>query len=62
VSRKGETFTANLLGHTYTQGAFRYQVKCLAELRWAFSKLDPESKKKAAAVLDRAGCLKPLGG
>lgn len=62
VSRKGETFTVQLLGRTYTQGAFRYQVKCLAELRWAFSQLDPDSKKKAAAILDQAGCLKPLGG
>jgi glutathione S-transferase len=62
VSKKEETFGVELLGHTYKQGAFRYQVKCLSELRWAFSKLDPDSKKKAAAVLDQAGCLKPLGG
>jgi len=62
VSKKEETFAVELLGQTYTQGAFRYQVKCLSELRWAFSKLEPDSKKKAAAVLDQAGCLKPLGG
>lgn len=62
VSKKEETFSVELLGQTYTQGAFRYQVKCLSELRGAFSKLDLDSKKKAAAILDQAGCLKPLGG
>ncbi|MBS0273489.1 MAG: glutathione S-transferase family protein [Proteobacteria bacterium] len=62
VSKKEETFAVGLLGQTYKQGAFRYQVKCLAELRLAFSKLEPDSKKKAAAVLDQAGCLKPLRG
>ena len=62
VSNGAETFSAKLLGQTYTQGAFKYQVKCLAELRGAFATLDLDLKKKLAALLDEAGCLKPLGG
>jgi glutathione S-transferase len=62
VSKGAQTFSVKLLGQTYTQGAFKYQVKCLAELRAAFAKLDPESKEKVTALLGEAGCLKPLGG
>ncbi len=62
ISNGGETFCVELLGLTYTQGAFKYQVKCLAELRAAFAKLDPGSKSKIRGLLDDAGCLVPLGG
>jgi hypothetical protein len=51
-----------MLGRTYTQGSFKYQVKCLAELRAAFARLDAEARKKIMPLLDEAGCLKPLGG
>ena len=39
VAKAEETFTVELLGRPYTQGAFKYQVKCLAELRAAYAKL-----------------------
>ncbi|HEY2034663.1 MAG TPA: glutathione S-transferase N-terminal domain-containing protein [Rhizomicrobium sp.] len=61
MSKGAETFSVRLLGQNYKQGAFKYQVKCLAELRAAFAKLNPDSKKKVAALLEQAGCLKPLG-
>lgn len=62
VSKGAETFSVTLLGRTYTQGAFKYQVKCVAELRAAFARLDGDSKSKATALLDEAGCLVALGG
>jgi glutathione S-transferase len=62
VARGAETFSVKLLGHTYTQGAFKYQAKCLAELRNAFARLDAEAKKNVTPVLREAGCLEPLGG
>jgi glutathione S-transferase len=62
VAKGADTFTVTLLGKPYTQGAFKYQVKCLTELRGAYAKLDAEAKSKINAVLDEAGCLKPLGG
>ena len=62
VAKGAATFSTILLGRTYTQGAFKYQAKCLAELRNAFARLDAEAKRKITPLLDDAGCLKPLGG
>jgi glutathione S-transferase len=62
VAKGVETFSVSLLGQAYTQGSFKYQVKCLAELRAAYARLDEEAKKKLKPLLDEAGCLKPLGG
>ena len=60
---KGEdTFSLSVFGKTYTQGAFKYQVKCLAELRAAFAKLDPSVKAQITPMLKEAGCLELLGG
>jgi glutathione S-transferase len=62
VAKGAETFTVPLLGRTYTQGAFKYQVKCLAELRAAYAKLDAEAKSKITTLLAEAGCFAPLEG
>jgi glutathione S-transferase len=58
VAKGEETFTVELLGHPYTQGAFKYQAKCLAELRAAYAKLGGA----ADAVLADTGCLEALSG
>jgi hypothetical protein len=62
VANGEDKFSVELLGRAYTQGAFKYQVKCLAELRAAYAKLDAEAKAKISAVLKDAGCLAPLEG
>jgi glutathione S-transferase len=62
VAKGAETFSVQLLGHPYTQGAFKYQVKCLAELRAAYAKLDAQAKAKIKLLLAEAGCLAPLEG
>jgi hypothetical protein len=62
IEKGEETFSLPVVGNTYTQGAFKYQVKCLAELRAAFAKLSSNSQAQIAPLLKEAGCLEPLGG
>ncbi len=51
-----KTFTGEALGHRYTQTAFKYQVKCLREIRREYSSLDDRSKAAVDRLLARAGC------
>jgi glutathione S-transferase len=60
--KKEETFSVTLLGRTYTQGAFRYQQRCLWDLRAAYAGLDAAAKAKVDPILSRTGCLQPLKG
>lgn len=46
-------------GH-YRQAPFRYQAKCLAELRRAFAALSASDRERAAPVLRETGCLEHL--
>lgn len=41
----------------YRQPPFRYQAKCLAVLRDAFTQLSPAQRERAEPVLDETGCL-----
>ena len=52
VAKGEESFTVFLLGRPYIQGAFKYQVKCLAELRAAFARLDDAAKATVKSMLD----------
>lgn len=62
VTKGADTFSVTLLGRTYTQGAFKYQAKCLAELRAAYARLDAGAKAGADPVLADTGCLSALKG
>jgi glutathione S-transferase len=60
---KGEkTFSVTLLGHTYSQGSFRYQQRCLWDLREAYARLDDTAKALIDPLLSESGCLAPLKG
>ncbi len=55
-----ETFSVKLLGQTYKQGSFRYQQRCLWDLREAYKALDGASKASLEPLLSETGCLAPL--
>ena len=47
-------------GLTYAQAPYRYQVKCLRELRGAHAALSPAARAEVDPVLEATGCLAPL--
>jgi len=55
-----EAFTVELRGHRYSQGVFRYQVKCLAELRAAYAALSAPARARVDPLLDAAGARAAL--
>jgi glutathione S-transferase len=57
-----KSFAFEVRGHCYEQGSFKYQVKCLTELRRRFSGLDREARSRVEPVLEGAGCLGALSG
>ena len=57
VSDEGETTVRlELCGKPYAQAPFRYQVKCLSELRGRLRGLDDGSLARARPVLQATGC------
>ena len=53
-----EQFSIEVDGMTYAQGPFKYQVKCLAELRKAYGALSDEAKTEVDTILEKYNCLK----
>jgi glutathione S-transferase len=53
-----ETFT--IMGHRFTQGVFKYQYKCLGDLRARYGALQSAAKVLIDPLLDQTGCLGPL--
>jgi glutathione S-transferase len=60
VASGDETFRMEVMGHTYEQGVFKYQAKCLGWLREALAGLEARSLGRTEAVLREAGCWEAL--
>ena len=60
AAKGAETFEVELLRRTYSQGTFKYQVKCLQQLREAFAALPADAKARVSPVLEKTGCLGAL--
>jgi hypothetical protein len=55
-----ETFSITAMSLPYTQGVFKYQVKCLADLRARYAALDKAARAKVDPLLAQTGCLNAL--
>ena len=60
VERGEPTVRVELLGRSYSQGAFRYQAKCLRWLRDEWRGLDGAARERVEPVLRATGCLAAL--
>lgn len=49
-------------GHLYEQATFKYQAKCLADLRSRFAALSQEARESIEPVLKETGCWDALTG
>ena len=57
-----ESFEFEAMGHRYSQGTFKYQAKCLADLRARFAALPQAARGHIEPLLAKTGCLTPLLG
>jgi glutathione S-transferase len=60
IADSAETFTVELLGRPYTQAPFKYQARCLEQLRRAFVDLPAQARERISPMLEEAGVLARL--
>jgi hypothetical protein len=59
-SKSLERLEITAWGLPYALSPFKYQVKCLDQLRAKFAELDPQDRVALEPLLDRTGCLDHL--
>jgi glutathione S-transferase len=55
-----DSFHITAMGLPYTQGVFKYQVKCLADLRARYTALDAHARARIDPLLAQTSCLEAL--
>jgi hypothetical protein len=60
AAKGAEALTFEALGLPFTQGVFKYQVKCLDALRAAYHALSPNVREELDPLLARTGCRNAL--
>jgi glutathione S-transferase len=55
-----DSFAFTAMGRDYAQGSFKYQAKCLADLRARFAALPADARAAITPMLAESGCLEPL--
>jgi glutathione S-transferase len=60
VAAGAQSFRFQAMGHDYTQDSFKYQARCLADVRARFAALPAEARDRLDPVLARANCLAAL--
>jgi hypothetical protein len=55
-----QLFTVELLGRPFSQAVFKYQARCLAELRAAYAGLSPPARVTVDPLLEAAGARAAL--
>ncbi len=55
-----DSFHITAMGLPYSQGVFKYQVKCLADLRARYAALDAKARTRIDPLLAQTGCLEAL--
>lgn len=55
-----ETFSMEAIGKPYSQGTFKYQIKCLTDLRTRYAALDADAREKVDPILEENNCLEFL--
>ena len=55
-----EQMRLTMLGHDYRQGVFKYQAKCLADLRARYAALPDEARARIDPLLAETGCRDAL--
>ncbi len=60
AARGGRTFELEIYGQPYRQGTFKYQLKCLTDLKQRFAALSGKAAERANDILYATDCLKYL--
>jgi len=60
IAEGRDTMRFEALGMSYAQQPFKYQVKCLADLRAAFHALSPDTRAELEPLLEETKCLATL--
>lgn len=60
VASETDSFSISVCGYDYQQAPFKYQLKCLQQLRQAYAGLSDKARANLEPLLKKTNCLAPL--